>query len=270
MTLLAVVAPALAALLCAVAIGGEASSRTRIRLGVPTVPRRSRRRPGSLRDAIVLIVAAVGGWAIARLPGTVVGLAVAIGVRSGRERRALRIVPTVAQERTADAIGGLSAAVRAGASLPQALRYAADEAGEPIRSELNGVVGDLNTGMPLEAALATWGERSGSPDTHLVVGALRLHHRSGGDLPSVLDQVAETIRERIAIARETRSLTAQARLSAWILGLLPIGFFAFLVLTARRDIGAALTTPIGIASVVAGLVLEGLAFLWIRSLLEVR
>ena len=72
-----------------------------------------------------------------------------------------------------------------------------------------------------------------------------------------------------AIAREVRSLTAQARLSAWILGLLPVGFFSFLWLTARDEIEGALSTPIGLACIVVGLALEGGAFLWIRSLLVV-
>ena len=74
----------------------------------------------------------------------------------------------------------------------------------------------------------------------------------------------------MAIAREVRSLTAQARLSAWILGLLPIGFFAFLWLTARDEIEGALGTPVGIVCIVVGLVLEACAFLWIRSLLVVE
>jgi tight adherence protein B len=85
----------------------------------------------------------------------------------------------------------------------------------------------------------------------------------------VLDQVAATIRDRVAAAREVRALTAQARLSGLILGLLPVGFFAFLWLTSRRDIEGALGTPVGIGSVLLGLVMEGVAFLWIRHLLEV-
>ena len=85
----------------------------------------------------------------------------------------------------------------------------------------------------------------------------------------MLDQVGATIRERVAAAREVRALTAQARLSGLVLGLLPFGFFGFLWLTSRKDMQAALGTPAGVASVCLGLLLEGLAFLWIRRLLEV-
>jgi Flp pilus assembly protein TadB len=66
-----------------------------------------------------------------------------------------------------------------------------------------------------------------------------------------------------------RALTAQARLSAVILGSLPIGFFAFLLVTSRREMLDAMAAPLGRIAVVVGLGLEGLAFLWIRRLLEV-
>ena len=106
-------------------------------------------------------------------------------------------------------------------------------------------------------------------DAELVVGVLALHRRTGGDLPRVLDQVAVTLRERSSAAREVRALTAQARLSGAILGLLPIGFFTFLWMTSRGDVEGAFASPVGVGAVVVGLMLEGLAFLWIRSLLAV-
>jgi tight adherence protein B len=82
--------------------------------------------------------------------------------------------------------------------------------------------------------------------------------------------VSDTLRERRAAVGEVRALTAQARLSGTILGVLPFGFFAFLWITSRDEIEGALRSPAGIAAIGLGLVLEGFAFLWIRHLLEVR
>src|SRR2546428_507434 len=109
----------------------------------------------------------------------------------------------------------------------------------------------------------------GPDDARLLGPAVDLHRRGGGDLPLVRAQVAGPILERVAAAREVRALTAQARLSGLILGLLPVGFFAFLWLTSRRDIEGALSTPTGLICIALGLLMEGLAFLWIRRLLEI-
>ena len=92
---------------------------------------------------------------------------------------------------------------------------------------------------------------------------------SDDELPVVLDQLATTLDERRAAMQEVHALTAQARLSGAILGFLPIGFFLFLSVTSRDQIDAAFRTPAGIASVVIGLTLQGLAFIWIRTLLRV-
>ena len=86
---------------------------------------------------------------------------------------------------------------------------------------------------------------------------------------SFTDRLAATLRERRSAAREVRSLTAQARLSGAILGLLPIAFFTFLALTSRRDLDAALATSTGRTAIIAGLAMQAAAFAWIRSLLRV-
>jgi tight adherence protein B len=222
------------------------------------------------RDSFALVIAGViVGWLVASLVGAILAGACAITLARWRARRAGRVAPAVAQERFADAVTSLAAAVRSGASLPQAIGYAATEADTPVRESLERLVSDLDIGVPIEQALETWRRAAPGPDIDLVVGALELHRRSGGDLPAVLDQVTTSIRERVSIAREVRSLTAQARLSAWILGVLPVGFFAFLWVTARGDIQGALGTSIGIVCVVLGLILEGGAILWIRSLIRV-
>lgn len=214
--------------------------------------------------------AALVGWVVARVPGMLIAVVGAGVIRELRRRRASSVTPVVIEERFADAIGALAAAVRSGASLTQAIRYAASEAVPPVRDDLVHLVEQLDTGIALDHALRSWATDRSTANVELVVGALEVHRRSGGDLPAVLDQVAGAIRDRVSIAREVRSLTAQARMSAWILGLLPIGFFAFLWLTSRRDIEGALSTPVGIACVVGGLLLELGAFVWIRTLLVVR
>ncbi|HXF73268.1 MAG TPA: type II secretion system F family protein [Actinomycetota bacterium] len=167
-----------------------------------------------------------------------------------------------------DVVAAVAAALRAGLSLPQALSYAAEEAEGPIRSRLEEAVERVRYGERLDAALSRWAA-GGGEDDRLVCAALLMHRRTGGDLPAVLDRIAATLRERAAARAELRSLTAQARLSGAVLGLLPVGFFLFLALTSPSDIAAALRSPSGRAAIGAGLALQAVAFAWIRRILRV-
>jgi tight adherence protein B len=246
----------------------RADARRRSRSGA-VVPSESQTR-GLEPPAIgIALAAAVVGFVVAGVIGATIGVAASFVVRRLGRIRGRRAQAARRDEQLADAVAALTAAVRSGMSVPQAIGYAARESEAPIADDLTRLVADLEVGVPLADAVDAWADRSESPDAQFVAGALDLHRRSGGDLPVVLDQVTATIRERVAVGREVHALTAQARLSGWILGVLPIGFFCFLWLTSRRDIQGALATPAGLGSVLLGLTLEAGAFVWIRSLLDV-
>lgn len=187
-----------------------------------------------------------------------------------RERGRAKALESERDEQLVDAVTSITAAIRAGQSVPQALSFAAAEARPPLRASLMRLDTALDVGVPVDEAVDAWTHEVDSRDARLLAGVLTLHRRSGGDLPSVLDEVAGTLRERRAAVREVHALTAQARLSGTILGILPFGFFAFLWLTSRSEIEGAFRTPAGVVAIGLGLLLEGLAFLWIRHLLEVR
>ena len=227
-------------------------------------PRRS--LPASLPWVFggVVLGQILGGPAMAACGGA--GAIVARRIRSKQisARRAAE-----RDEQMTDAVRSVSEALRAGLSVPQALSYAAAETPPPLNASLRESVDALELGTSLDEVLDDWARSIDTEDARLVAGVLRLHRRSGGDLPAVLDQAAATLQERRASFREVRALTAQARMSGAILGLLPIGFFAFLWLTSRSDIQGAFRTPAGIVAVCLGLVLELIAFLWIRRLLRV-
>lgn len=210
----------------------------------------------------------LGGF-VAGVPGGIAGLLSAlVGPAVMRKRRAARL-----QEQTeaqlAEAVSTVASGLRAGLSLTQSIGFAAGEASPPLGPDLRQMVDRAAMGIALDESLERWVESQPAPDVRLVAGVLRLHNRMGGDLPTVLDQLARTLRERRAAAREVHSLTAQARLSGAILGLLPVGFFLFLSATSREDIAAAYHSPAGSAAIALGLALEAGAFLWIRRLLRV-
>ncbi len=228
------------------------------------------RRPPSAA-AVIAGSAAVGGFVGSLLAGpigvVILGAAGAtvptLAMRRARSRRSAAI-----ESQLLDLVVSLAAALRAGRSLEQALVAAAEEVGPPVGTTIGAMTDEIELGTRPDAALSAWAAAIATPEARLVAGVLALHRRTGGALAAPLDQLAATLRARRAAARELRSLTAQARLSAGILGLLPIGFFLFLATVSRSDIEAAVSTPAGLAAVVVGLVLQAAAFGWIRSLLR--
>jgi tight adherence protein B len=226
--------------------------------------------PGSARIAGVAALVGVGGIVVV---GPIAGVVAAASFVGGwhlrRRRRAAKVIAE-RDEQLADSVRAIASALRAGMSVPQAIGFAARESVPPLQATWSAMDAALELGSPFEDALDRWVFDVGTDDARLLAGVLRLNRRSGGDLPTTLDQVASTLRERHAAAREVRALTAQARLSGTILGVLPVGFFAFLWITSRNEIEGAFRSPAGIGAIGLGLVLEGLAFLWIRRLLEVR
>jgi tight adherence protein B len=227
----------------------------------------------SPRRRIVTTLAGVGlgtlaGLALAGPIGAVAGVATGVWVpRWRRARRSERRFELV-EDQLADSMDGIAAALRAGMSPSQALAFAADEGSPPLSNSLRAVVQRESLGMPFDESLEVLAREEPGDDVRLAVAVLQLQHRVGGDAPVILDDAVRTLRQRVAAAGELRSLTAQARLSGTILGLLPIGFFLFMSVISRHEVTAALSTPIGLISVVIGLALDGSAFLWIRHLLR--
>jgi len=210
------------------------------------------------------------GGAIAGLPGSVAAAAaMVVAPRIVRRRRSARRAEALESD-LADAVVVMAATMRSGRSLTQAIAQAAGEVNPPLGPALLAVADRTEFGVPFDASIDRLVEELPSADVRLVAGVLRIHRRTGGALPGVLDQVAHTLRERRASAREVRSLTAQARLSAVILGLLPIGFFLFLSATSKNDIAAAYHSATGATAIGVGLCLQAGAYLWIRRLLQVE
>ena len=218
-----------------------------------------------------VVVAAFGGLVGFVVAGPVVGGLVAatalLAPRWLRRRRSRRGAEAL-EEQLGSAVSGIGAALRAGQSLSQAIRYAAAESTPPVAEQLRAVADREDLGLAIDASLGRWAHSSSSADVRLVANALRL--RIGSGLPGVLDEIGRSLRQRRSVAREVRSLTAQARLSGSILAVLPIGFFLFMSLTSRHDMATAFSTPAGVAAVGGGLVLQAGGYVWIRRLIRVE
>ena len=110
-----------------------------------------------------------------------------------------------------DTLTLLVSALRSGYSLARAAQVVAEEMPPPISEEFAVALGEMALGLPLAAALARMAERVGSPDLELIVTAVTTQQQAGGNLAEILGRIAGTIRERVRVQGEIRTLTAEGQ-----------------------------------------------------------
>lgn len=162
------------------------------------------------------VVFLVGGGALGfvLMSGAVIGPLLALQIKIGQ--RAARF-----QDQLPDTLDMLASSMRAGYGLQQAILAATHEAREPTAGELLRVSNQVQMGMTLEEALNKMAERIGDATFRWVVIAISIHRETGGNLAEILDNLATSLRQRETMRRQIRALTAEGRLSAIILIVLP-------------------------------------------------
>jgi tight adherence protein B len=180
-------------------------------------------------------------------------------------------------DQLADTITLLANALRAGASFLQSVELVVRETRAPMSTEFARVVREVNLGLPFTQALDNMVRRVRSDDLELMVTAVSIQHQVGGNLAEILDSIAFTIRERIRIKGEIRTLTAQQRMSGLVVGLLPIGLFLLLSVLAPAFMSALFDPKVKIIGLPAGAVLlgiggfmMGIGFLAIRRIVDIE
>jgi tight adherence protein B len=162
--------------------------------------------------------------------------------------------------------GGLSA----GHALPQAVDAVVREVGAPIGPEFNRALVEARLGVPLEDALESIGERMGSTDFAWTVMAMRIQREVGGNLAEILTTVAATLRERARLRRQVDVLSAEGKLSAAILGGLPVVFITYLVLVRPGYLEPMYTEPLGWLMTFVALVFYAVGIVWLRQAVKVE
>jgi tight adherence protein B len=219
----------------------------------------------STLGAGILLLLLSRGSVVALLLGLVLGFVVprlVVSVRRDRRERAFL-------ERLPDTLGLMASGMRAGYSMPQAMDSVSREGQEPIKSEFNRALVEARLGVPPEEALEGIATRMGSQDFRWVVMAIRIQREVGGNLAELLDTVSGTLRERARLKRQVSALSAEGRLSAWIIGCLPVLFALYLVVVRPEYVRVLWTDPLGIALLIASLVVFCLGLLGLRWAVKV-
>jgi tight adherence protein B len=190
--------------------------------------------------------------------------AVAWWARAAQQRR--RADQALSRE-LPEVLDAVVAAVRSGGSLLEGLATAHAQPFErTVRRDLGRVLAEVDRGGAVVTALSGWAEHSGDRDLRTVAGVVAAATTTGGPLASALARIAATIRQRQAQDREVEALVSQARLSAMVLVVLPVGVLPLLEVLGAVRMHEVLDDSVSRAAVACGVVLDLLGLVWMRRL----
>jgi tight adherence protein B len=206
------------------------------------------------RSLLVLPIAAIIGL-----------VAPVFWLNSMRNRRS-----TLFGDQLAETLTMICGALRGGFSLAQALTMVAKEAREPTRSELERVTQEVRLGLSLSDALDNLVARLKSTDLELVVSAIKINGRVGGNLTEILDSISVTIREREKLRREVKVITSMQRMSAYIIGAMPPGLALMLFMINPGYIKKLFQPGITLCIPIIALVFSVVGFLVIQKIADIK
>jgi tight adherence protein B len=169
-----------------------------------------------------------------------------------------------------DTITLLSNSLRAGSSFLQSIELVSREGGPPMSEEMGRVVREVNLGLGMEEALHNLVRRIKSDDLDLMVTAIGIQQQVGGNLAEILDTIAFTIRERVRIKGEINTLTAQGRVSGYLVAFLPIGLGVALNAINPAFMAPLFSETIGRILIGVGAVMMTIGFLAIRKITDIK
>lgn len=169
-----------------------------------------------------------------------------------------------------DALSIIGNCLRAGFSFNQAIESIANEMPDPIAKEFAKTIREIRLGFAMEKALNNMVERLKNNDLELIVSAVLIQRQVGGNLSEILDNIADTIKQRLKLKGEIKVLTATGRTSGMVVGMLPIFLMGVLMLINPGYVGMFFNSTIGIAMLAAGGVLEFIGFMVVKKIVDIK
>jgi tight adherence protein B len=169
-----------------------------------------------------------------------------------------------------DALDLMARALKAGHALASALQMVGDEGQDPIATEFRIVHDEINYGVSVETALSNLASRVPSTDMRYFVVAVLIQRETGGNLTEVLGNLSALIRERLRLLGKVRVLSAEGRMSGWVMGCLPFVVAAIINVINPQFMAVLWTDPLGLKIVYAMLFLMLMGGLWMRKIIRIR
>ena len=223
-----------------------------------------------LRVGLWTVVAAAAGTLLADTwAGLLMLVAVPFGARLLVKFRVRRRQAAFADQLD-DSLQLMASSLRAGHSLLRAVDAVSQDATSPTAEEFARIVNETRVGRDLSDSLDEVAERMGSDDFTWVAQAIAIHREVGGNLAEVLDAVGHTIRERNAIRRQVKALSAEGKLSAIVLGSLPFAIMAFISMTNPSYLAKFTESFMGYGMLGAVVVLMVIGMFWLKKTVAIK
>ncbi len=186
-------------------------------------------------------------------------------VRRARTARMIKI-----EHQLPEAADFLARAMRAGHSFSNVLQMVGTELPEPLSGEFRAAHEEINYGVSMNEALYNLADRIPLTDLRYLVIAVVIQRESGGNLAEILGNISHIIRERLKLLGKVRVLSAEGRMSAWVLGLMPFCALGFMMVTNPRYASVLWTDPTGIKMLWCGLGMIIAGVLWTSRIVKIR
>jgi tight adherence protein B len=174
------------------------------------------------------------------------------------------------EEQIPDAIDTMTRALRAGHPFNATLRMIAEDLDDPIAGEFELTFGDINYGNDLRRAMLGLLSRVPSVTMMALVTSVLVQKETGGNLAEILQQISGVVRGRFKLHRKVKTLTAEGRMSAWVLALVPLVLFAVISVTTPDYLPVLVEDPRGHKMIIYGAISGVLGVLWIRRILRIE
>ena len=174
------------------------------------------------------------------------------------------------EEQLPEAADFLGRALRAGHSFANVMQMVGEEMPEPIAGEFKFAYEEINYGVPMNEALHNLALRVPLTDLRYLVIAVLIQRESGGNLAEVFGNISRLIRARLKLLAQVRVMSAEGRMSAWILGVLPLGVLALMALSNPAYVRVLWTDPIGVSLMWYAVIVAAGGVLWMRKLIRIR
>lgn len=223
-----------------------------------------------LVSILIAAVAALSTWSLTRsliFSLVAFGFGAALPIMKLTRDRASRMQKF--EEQLPDAIDMVKRALRAGHPFTGTLKMVADEMDDPVAGEFGTTFADINYGNDARRAMLGLLQRMPSVTTMALVTSVLVQKETGGNLAEILERIANVVRGRFKLQRKVKTLSAEGRLSAWILALVPLVLFAVIWITSPDYLPMLLEEEAGQKMIIYGVVSAIIGIFWVRKVIRI-